>query len=103
FARTFMIEVLAAGPAALERRAEVHRRFADRVRALTARAREQHPELPEPPPEVFSAIVGAVHELTWERVRLGQFDKLVELEPVISYIEIALVAGHDEAQGELGR
>jgi AcrR family transcriptional regulator len=103
FARTFMIEVLAAGPIALERRAEVHKRFADQIRELTARARELNPELPEPPPEVFNAMVGAVHELTWERVRQGRFDELAGLEPVISYIEIALVAGHEQARGELRR
>ncbi|MBX5468909.1 MAG: TetR/AcrR family transcriptional regulator [Thermoleophilaceae bacterium] len=103
FARTFMIEVLAAGPAALERRAEVHRRFAEQLRELYARAREQHPELPEPPAEVFSAIVGAVHELTWERVREDRFDELVDLAPVIAYLEVALLAGHEQAVEELER
>src|SRR3954463_4377244 len=45
FARTFLIEVLAAGPRALERRAAVHARFADQLATIhrAARAGAPHP------------------------------------------------------------
>ncbi|MGZ4202871.1 MAG: TetR/AcrR family transcriptional regulator, partial [Thermoleophilaceae bacterium] len=45
FARTFLIEVLAAGPRALERRAAVHKRFADLLRELHQAQREVAPGL----------------------------------------------------------
>jgi AcrR family transcriptional regulator len=63
FARTFLIEVLGAGPEALARRDAVHARFADRLaesfRALAGDAGD----VPEPPAYVFRAAVGAIHEL----------------------------------------
>ena len=102
FARTFLIEVLAAGPRALERRAEVHARFAKLLRTLHETYRADHPdELPELPDEVFLAVVGAVNELVSDRVRKGRTAELVELEPVISYLQIAFLAGHAEAAGGL--
>src|SRR4051794_17675081 len=55
FARTFLIEALAAGPAALERRAAVHARVAAQMWAA-------HAGLPEPPSAAFAAAaVGAVN------------------------------------------
>jgi AcrR family transcriptional regulator len=103
FARTFLIEVLAAGPRALDRRAQVHVRFAELLRTLHERQREVAPELPELPDEVFAATVGAVEELVAERVRQGRIEELPELEPVITYIQVAFLAGHDRAARELGR
>jgi AcrR family transcriptional regulator len=102
FARTFLIEVLAAGPRALERRAEVHGRFARVLKTLHETYRADHPEeIPELPDEVFVAIVGAVNELVSDRVRKGRTIDLLELEPVISYLQIAFLAGHAEAAGDL--
>jgi AcrR family transcriptional regulator len=103
FARTFLIEVLAAGPQALERRATVHARFADLLRTLHEGQREVAPELPALPDEVFVATVGAVHELVVERVRQGRIAELLELEPVITYLQLAFLSGHDEAAAELDR
>ena len=98
FARTFLIEVLAAGPRALERRGEVHARFATLLKTLHESYRADHPdEIPELPDEVFTAVVGAVNELVSDRVRKGRTAELVELEPVISYLQIAFLAGHAEA------
>jgi AcrR family transcriptional regulator len=102
FARTFLIEVLAAGPRALDRRAQVHRRFAELLRTLHERQREVAPELPELPDEVFTATVGAVEALVAERVRQGRIEELPELESVITYIQLAFLAGHERAARELG-
>src|SRR4051794_13889878 len=66
FARTFLVEVLAAGPRALERRARVHARFADQL-ATIHRAAGGGAE-PSPPPHVFRACVGAIHELVTDHV-----------------------------------
>jgi AcrR family transcriptional regulator len=84
FARTFLIEVLAAGPRALERRAAVHARFAEQLATIhrAARAGGSHPA-----PPVFRACVGAIHELVTDHVlRHGAeslpalLDDLVEVE-----------------------
>lgn len=69
WARTFLIEVLAAGPAALERRSAVHERFAEQYRRIIDAAREVLPELPEHPPARYRACVGATNELVSEHVR----------------------------------
>lgn len=102
FARTFLVEVLAAGPRALERRGEVRRRFAKLLKALHETYRADHPdEIPQLPDEVFIATVGAVDELVSDRVRSGRTADLPELEPVISYLQIAFLAGHGQAEGVL--
>jgi AcrR family transcriptional regulator len=87
FARTFLIEVLAAGPRALERRAAVHARFADQLATIHRAARGPGARASDPPPHAFRACVGAIHELVTDHVlRRGaatlpdQLDALVEVE-----------------------
>src|SRR3954462_11667560 len=63
FARTFMIEVFAAGPRAIERRAQVHERFAHLIPALSAQGGRASPELPGVPAPIWPAAVGALNEL----------------------------------------
>lgn len=102
FARTYLIEVLAAGPHALERRAQVMRRFASDHRALYARARVDLPALPELPDEIFDAMIGAGAELVAQRVREGRTAELAELQPTLLYMQLALFAGHEVAAQETG-
>jgi AcrR family transcriptional regulator len=93
FARTFLIEVVAAGPRALDRRAEVHGRFVELLRTQLALARADHPELPEVPDAVYAAIVGGVNEVVSGWVREGRGDRLPELEPTLTRIQLALLGG----------
>jgi AcrR family transcriptional regulator len=93
FARTFLIEVVAAGPRALDRRAEVHGRFVELLRTQVTLARADHPELPEVPDEVFAAIVGGVNEVVSGWVREGRGERLPELEPTLTRIQLALLGG----------
>jgi AcrR family transcriptional regulator len=86
FARTFLIEALAAGPAALEHRAAVHARVAAQMLAA-------HSGVPDPPTEDFAvAAVGAVNELVAERVRQGGIDTLLELAEIVQTIQARLLA-----------
>jgi AcrR family transcriptional regulator len=101
FARTFLIEVLAAGPRALARRAEVHERFVGLLREQAALARQEHPELPELPDAVFTAIVGGVNEVVSTWIRDGRGDRLTELEPALTYLQLALLAGPRVAAAEV--
>src|SRR3954452_1733649 len=63
FARTFLIEVLGAGPAALQRRDAVHERFARRLAEGFAAIAQDAGGGAAPAPYVFRAAVGAIHEL----------------------------------------
>jgi hypothetical protein len=69
FARTFHLEVLAAGARAMQRRAEVLGRFADALRLAHIAARREDPSLPEVSDELLAGLVGGIHELVLERIR----------------------------------
>src|SRR5689334_3687676 len=63
FARTFLLEVFAAGPRALERRERVLARFEEFLRGLHVEARREFPDLPEVHDVVWVAAVGALNEV----------------------------------------
>jgi AcrR family transcriptional regulator len=99
FARTFLIEVFAAGPRALERRADVLRRFAQLFRDLHEEARRQFPKLPPVPEPIYVGAVGAINELVSDFAREGRTAQLPELEDTLLYLQVALFAGRDTAAG----
>jgi AcrR family transcriptional regulator len=103
FARSFFIEVVAAGPRAEARRAEVHERFAALFETLHAETRRELPQLPDLPPAIPRAAVGAINELVSDYVRAGRTEQLPELEDTILYLELVLFAGHDVAARATGR
>jgi AcrR family transcriptional regulator len=98
FARTFLIEVLGAGPAALERRAAVHDRFAQRLAASYHAIADVRGGLPVPAPYVFRAAVGAIHELVIDRLLTAGASALPELLAPILEIELRLLTPSDAAQ-----
>ena len=93
FARTFLIEVVGAGPAAVERREAVHDRFASMLRETLDTARARMAELPEPPDEVYLAAVGATDAVVSRLVAQGRTAELPALEDVILRIQLALLVG----------
>ena len=93
FARTFLIEVAAAGPQARVRREAVHDRFAGLAREGAEAARRQLPDLPEPPEELYLAAVGATDAVVSRRVAEGRTSSLGELEDVVLRIQLALLVG----------
>ena len=93
FARAYLIEVFAAGSAALERRRAVHARLAAFGRELNRSARHEFPEMPEVPDEVFVAAFGAINELLSTYVSEGRAADLLELQEPIEYMQSALFAG----------
>jgi AcrR family transcriptional regulator len=92
-ARAFLIEVAAAGPRAAERRERLRDRYAELMRELQEEARAEIGSLPALPIEVFHAVVAAVDELVVRRIREGGAEELPELEPVLLYLQVALLAG----------
>jgi AcrR family transcriptional regulator len=92
-ARVFLIEVAAAGPVAAERRERLRDRYAELLRQLQEDARSDIPALPRLPAEVFHAVVAAVDDLVVRRIRESGAAGLPELEPVLLYLQVALLAG----------
>ena len=92
-ARVFLIEVAAAGPVAAERRERLRDRYAEVLRELQDDARAEIAALPRLPPEVFHALVAAVDEVVVRRIRESGATALPELEPVLLYLQVALLAG----------
>jgi AcrR family transcriptional regulator len=97
FARTFLIEVLGAGPAALERRDVVHQRFADRLaEAHAAIAKQLGSSARRPSPYIFRAAVGAIHELVTDRLLKEGAETLPGLLDAILEVELRLLGAPAE-------
>ncbi|MEK6252730.1 MAG: TetR/AcrR family transcriptional regulator [Actinomycetota bacterium] len=99
FARTFLIEVYAAGPRALERRMEALRRFAALFAEILAPTETSDGTLD---PFICEAIVGAISSVVTTRVAEGKFDQLPALrEPIMGFVrrllETAPPAGFEPA------
>jgi hypothetical protein len=92
-----LIEVAAAGPRAAEARVLIRDRYAVLMRELQEEARADIPALPRLPEEVFHATVAAVDELVVRRIREATARELPELEPVLLYLQLALLAGPEVA------
>jgi AcrR family transcriptional regulator len=87
FARTFLIEVNAAGPRALERRRQVHEQFARLNRDLV----ESFADAPRPAPDVYLAQVGATNEVVSSYVADDRTDELPQLEQLVLHIQLSLI------------
>ena len=83
-ARTLLVEIVGAGPRAVERRDEVLEAFADGLYRDNARvaARLDAPTFASPDDAV--AVVGATIELVSRHLRTGRPAEPGELEPVIT-------------------
>jgi AcrR family transcriptional regulator len=99
FARTFLIEVLGAGPEALARRAAVHERFADRLAEAHAAIAQNAGGLSTPAPYIFRAAVGAIHELVTQKLLDDGPSALPELLGPILEVELRLLSVGAPAPG----
>jgi AcrR family transcriptional regulator len=88
-ARVFLIEIAAAGPEALERRERLRDRYAERMRELQVAN--------SVPDEIFHAVVAGADDLVVRRLREG--GDLLELEPILVYLQVSLLAGPEAAAG----
>jgi AcrR family transcriptional regulator len=81
FAWALHVEVLAAGLAALERRAQILEVFTRRTERIHEIARKQDRSLPKLPPEAFRVHTGGMDELVRECLRTHGPESLRELAP----------------------
>jgi AcrR family transcriptional regulator len=82
--RTLLVEVLGAGPRALELRRAVLQRFAKLLCDLVEAGRRDHPEVRELTLAMSTALVGGINELVLSTVEQGGTDRLDELEETIA-------------------
>ena len=93
FARAYLLEIHAAGPAALEARGEAMRRFADRYQASFDSARTADPALRPPPREALLVLCGGTEQLLAERVRAGRLRGVRELEDIFCHCAESVLLG----------
>jgi AcrR family transcriptional regulator len=91
FARTYLIEIHAAGPRALQSRADAMQAFADRYAATAALAGRA------PGPDALTILCAGTEQLVTERVRTGRVDELRELEDVFCACAESVILGAPEA------
>jgi AcrR family transcriptional regulator len=94
FARMCIVEVLAAGPSALQRRDGAMRMF---TIFFEEGRHEVPPGMPPLPPLVSQSVVGAVYEIIYSRIRRDQTAELPDLLPDLMYIALVPYLGPEEA------
>ncbi len=95
--RTFLVEILGAGPQALEHRREAIDRFADELVAFAAELRRDEPLLRPISRTLATAVVGGINELVLSAAEGGRVGELAELrEPAVNMIRSVL---RDEPRG----
>jgi AcrR family transcriptional regulator len=93
FARTYLLEIHAAGPAAQAARDAALRRFADRYRSSFEAALRGRPDLRMPSGDVLYVLAAGVDQLVCSHVRTGDIDRLGELEDTLVTCAVALLEG----------
>jgi AcrR family transcriptional regulator len=80
FARTYLLEIHAAGEAALDARARALRRFAERYHATFEQARADDPSLRPPEPDALLVLCSGTEQLVAERLRRDE--AIADLEDI---------------------
>lgn len=99
YADMLIVEVLAAGQAAIERRNAVMRTLAE---LLHSGAETLHVE-PRPPALTAETMIGGIYEIVYARVLDGQVKVLPELLPDVAYSMMVPYLGHTQAAAEINR
>ena len=93
FARALLIDVLGAGPRAVELRQRVYDRFVAQWRVLADDAREEDPSLGPIDDLVLRALVGGIGELTQRQVLTEGAAALPRLAPVLAELGVRVFEG----------
>jgi AcrR family transcriptional regulator len=91
YARTFFLEVLAAGPEAVARHRLCREDFIGSLRLWHDSARRRHPDWPPASPVAYEAATGAAHELALGRIAMGRTADLLDLEDDLLDVQLAML------------
>ena len=97
YANMCIVEVLVAGPSALERRNAVMREFAELIEKGAA---EELPKPARPPALTSETLVGGVHEVIYARILRGETAQLPNLLPDLTFSVLLPYVGRDVAISE---
>jgi AcrR family transcriptional regulator len=95
--RALVVEVHAAGPEALEKRADVMKRIADFIDS----ARQDSSGEESPPPIAPEGIVAGIHAIVHARLATGATDGFRELLPEFMYFAVLPYFGSEMAEAEM--
>jgi AcrR family transcriptional regulator len=93
WARTFLVDVLGAGPAAVELRRQVYEQFVQQYVILARLAARQQPEIGQVPEVYLRALVGGIGELVQQHLLTQDAKTLPELAPVLVQLVTAVIQG----------
>jgi len=99
YADMLIVEVLAAGPAAIQRRNAIMNKFAEMLRASAERV----PDGRRPPQLTAEAVVGGIYEVVYSRVLQGRGSELLALLPDLAYSMMQPYIGHEAAAREAAK
>ena len=91
YARTFALEMLAAGPEAIARHRACREAFAENLAIWHGLGRRDHPDWPAASPFAFEAATGVVYEVSSARVATGRTGELSELEDELVGAQLAIL------------
>jgi AcrR family transcriptional regulator len=98
YADVCIVEVLAAGPAAIERRNTVMRQLSDLILQTVD---ELLPKRGRPPELVAETLIGGVYEVVYSRVLAGEAERLPQLLPDLLYSLLLPYLGPEAASAEM--
>ena len=90
-ARVFFVDVLGAGPYAVEERRRVFDLFANGWRLLADRAERQEPGIARAPDLVLHGLVGAIAELVLRQILSDGPESLPELAPALTELSVRVI------------
>jgi AcrR family transcriptional regulator len=96
-ARTFLVEIQAAGPRALAARRAMHERFAEHLRVLSAEAARDEPALTPLSAPLATAVAGGINELMLQAVEDDRTHELADLTGVATELIVAVVSARGAA------
>lgn len=99
FADVLLIESLAAGPGAIERRNATIKTFANMLR----KGAERYLTGRRPPDLTAETIVGGIYEVTYSRVIAGEARQLLSLQADLAYSLMQPYMGHEAARVEAAK
>ncbi|HEY6781025.1 MAG TPA: helix-turn-helix domain-containing protein [Thermoleophilaceae bacterium] len=100
FARAFLIEIWAAGPAAYERHIEIVEQFHTLMRAVHEQARVESPGVVAVSDTIITAVTGGIARVATMELLAGRAARLPELKPELLRFGLALLAGSDPQLAE---
>jgi hypothetical protein len=91
-AQTLLVEVIGAGPRAMERRDAILEAFADALYRDNARTAPRFGAPTFASRDDAFAVIGAIVELASRHLRSGRANEIADLEPVISRVMLGTLA-----------